>query len=139
MKKLSLLLLLPFFMLLSCSDSDDITPTTEPEKGDEMTIEQIVGTYVATSIKYDNGANGFFDDKIELTFNSDYTGEEWNPRTLEKSPFTWAYSDKIISFSYSLHKNVKGWFKNSELKYRDYGINNGVKDKYIATHTYMKK
>lgn len=140
MKKLiTLLLLLPFFIACS-SDDNTITPNTEPQKGDDVTTEQITGTYKASSIRFDNTGYGFFSDAIELTFNSDKTGEEWNPRTLAKVPFTWSYSNRIITFSYSLHKNIKGWFDKSNLMYRAYYINsNGNTTEQIATHTFIKK
>lgn len=140
MKKL-LYTLFAVCLFTACSSDDDTpTPTTEPQKGDAVTTEQIVGTYRASEIKYDNNDFGFFDDKIELTFKADNTGEEWNPRTLAKTPFTWSYNstDRVISFSYSLHQNVKGWFDNSKLKYRDYVKNNGVTSKSIATHDFVK-
>ena len=140
MKKLLILLLLPLFIACSSDEENTSTPTTDPQKGDEVTTEQITGTYKATSIKFDNTGDGFFKDNLELTFNVDQTGEEWNPRTLEKTPFTWSYRDRIITFSYSLHKNVKGWFDKSNLKYRAYYINsNGNTTEQIATHIFVKK
>lgn len=140
MKKLFLLLLvLPF--LASCSSDDDIKePTKEPLKGDAVTTEQIVGTYKSTSIKLDNTDDGLFTEVIQLTFNADNTGEELNLTTQKTHPFTWTYSDRIITFSYTLHKNVKGWFDKSELKYRDYYIDpEDSKTQYLATFSFSKQ
>lgn len=137
-----LTLLLFTTLLISCSSDNDnpLNSSTDPQRGDEVTTEQIVGTYKASSIRFDNTGYGFFSDAIELTFNPDKTGEEWNPRTLAKAPFTWSYSDRVITFSYSLHKNIKGWFDKSNLMYRAYYINsNGNTTEQIATHTFIKK
>jgi hypothetical protein len=141
MKKL-LYILFSVCLLTACGGNEEnsIIPTTEPEKGDAVTTEQIIGTYKASYIKFDNTDEGLFKDNLELTFNADQTGEERNPRTLEKTPFTWSYNDRVISFSYSLHKNVKGWFDKSNLKYRAYYINsNGKPTERIATHIFVKK
>lgn len=138
MKKLFLLLLvLPF--LASCDD-DIKEPTKEPLKGDAVTTEQIVGTYKSVSIKLDNTDDGLFKEIILLTFNADNTGEEFNFTTQKKHPFTWTYSDRIITFSYTLHKNVKGWFDKSELKYRDYYTDpENSKTQYLATFSFSKQ
>lgn len=133
MKKLFLLLLvLP--LLASCSSDDDIEPTKEPLHGDAVTTEQIVGTYKSASIRLDNTDDGLFTESIQLTFKADNTGQELNLATQKTHPFTWTYSDRVITFSYTLHKNVKGWFDKSELKYRDY-----YKNQYLATFTFAKQ
>ncbi|MEN9918711.1 MAG: hypothetical protein RL662_1147 [Bacteroidota bacterium] len=60
MKKL-LYILFAVCLFIACSSDDDNTnPTTEPQKGEAVTTEQIVGTYKATSIKFDNTGDGFF-------------------------------------------------------------------------------
>lgn len=134
-KLLSLILLLPLF--ISCSSDNEITPTTEPETGDNMTTEQIIGTYILSDLIFDNGNDGNYNDKIELSFKGNNTLEEFNPRTLERKKYTWSYSNNVISFENTQHGNVLGWFKNGYLKYRTYAKPN-YPDK-IGTYTYYKK
>lgn len=143
MKKI-LYLLFSVCIITACSSDDHITYSlsTDPLKGDEVTVDQIIGTYKSYEIVYDNTGNGiahgFFEDNIELTFNADNTGEE--KRNINKIPFTWSYNDRVISFSYSLHKNIRGWFDKSGLKYRtDDVYGSGVKSESIATVTFVKK
>jgi len=140
MKKILYILFAVCLFTVCSSDDDNTEPNTDPTKDDVVTTEQIIGTYKASSIKFDNNDLGFFKDNIELTFKADNTGEEWNPRTLDKTPFTWSYNDRVISFSYSLHKNVKGWFEKSSLIFKaSYIDENGVQTNGIATHTFVKK
>lgn len=140
MKKLSLLLLIPFFMLLSCSDSDDVTPTTEPEKGDKVTIEQVVATYELRYVRYDNTSDGIIKDKLTLTLNEDLTSLDFNPRTLDKKESTWTHTENNITFTNSLHGKVTGWLDKNELKYKAYYIgNNGSKTNDIVTYIYVKQ
>lgn len=134
-KLLTLILLLPLF--ISCSSDNEITPTTEPETGDNMTTEQIVGTYILSDLTFDDGFIGMFNDKIELSFKDDNTLEEFNPRTLERKKYIWSYSNKVISFENTQHGKVQGWFKDGYLKYRTYAKPN-YPDK-IGTYSYYKK
>lgn len=135
MKKLfAILLVLPF--MFSCSSDNEVEPTTEPQKGDEVTVEQIVGRYELSGLFFDDGGLGTYEDKIRLTFNSDNSGEEFNPRTLKKTPFTWSYNDKVINFTHTIHGNINGWFDKKTLKYKAY-----AKPEYpktIGTYSYKK-
>jgi hypothetical protein len=129
--------------LIGCTKSEDLTSVEPRHDGDEMTIEQIVGTYIPAGMLYSHGyLSGWgglntagYPEDIQLTFNSDYTGEEFNPVTSEKIPFTWSYRDKIISFKHSLHGDIQGWFKNNLLKYKAKTND----PNYSGTYSYRKE
>jgi hypothetical protein len=122
--------------LIGCTKSEDLASVEPRADGDEMTIEQIIGTYLPTGLRYAEGSIGAWggQDDIQLTFNSDYTGEEFNPVTLEKTPFTWSYDKRIICFTHSLHGDVQGWFENGSLKYK---IKTNISE-YAGTYSYRK-
>lgn len=134
-KLLTLILLFPLF--ISCSSDNEITPTTEPETGDNMTTEQIVGTYHVVDLRVD-GFNDLLPNlDIELIFKNDYILEELNVKTLERKQYTWSYSNKIISFENTDNGKVQGWFKDGNLKFKTY-----AKPYYpnlIGTFTYSKR
>lgn len=134
-KLLTLILLFPLF--ISCSSDNEITPTTEPETGDNMTTEQIVGTYHVVDLRVD-GFNDLLPNlDIELIFKNDYILEELNVKTLERKQYTWSYSNKIISFENTDNGKVQGWFKDGNLKFKTY-----AKPHYpnlIGTFTYSKR
>lgn len=134
-KLLTLILLFPLF--ISCSSDNEITPTTEPETGDNMTTEQIIGTYILSDLHIEGLNDAMFDEKIELSFKDNNTLEEFNPRTLEKKQYTWTYSNKVISFENTQHGKVQGWFKDSNLKYRATAKPNYPNK--IGTYSYYKQ
>ncbi|MFV0312256.1 MAG: hypothetical protein ACK5KN_11490 [Dysgonomonas sp.] len=136
MKKL-LYILFAISLFSACSSDEDTTPTTEPEIGDNMTIEQIVGTYILSDLQFNDGFVGMFNEKIELSFKENNTLEEFNPRTLERKQYTWTYSNKVISFENTQHGKVQGWFKDGYLKYNTYAKPNYPNN--IGTYTYYKK
>ncbi|MFV0312190.1 MAG: hypothetical protein ACK5KN_11160 [Dysgonomonas sp.] len=134
-KLLSLILLFPLF--ISCSSDNEIIPTIEPETGDNMTIEQIVGTYILSDLHIEGLNDAIFGEKIELSFKENNTLEEFNPQTLERKQYAWTYSNKVISFENTQHGKIQGWFKNGYLKYKTYAKPNNPNR--IGTYTYIKK
>lgn len=133
-----LTLLLFTTLLISCSSDNDnpLISNTDPQKGDEVTTEQITGKYELSELNFDSGNLGTFEDKIQLTFNADKSGEEFNPRTLKKASFSWVYNNRVISFSHSIHGSVNAWFDKTTLKYKTY-----AKPEYpneIGTYSYKK-
>lgn len=136
MKKILYILFAVCLFTACSSDDDNTTPTTDPQKGDDVTIEQIIGKYELSDLNFDNGNLGTFEDKIQLTFNADKSGEEFNPRTLKKASFNWSYNNRVINFTHSVHGSVSGWFDKSTLKYKTY-----AKPEYpneIGTYFYKK-
>lgn len=136
MKKI-LYILFAISLFTACSSSEDTIPTTEPETGDNMTTEQIIGTYHVVDLRVD-GFNDLLPNlDIELIFKNDYILEELNLNTLERKQYTWSYSNKIISFENTDNGKVQGWFKNGNLKFKTY-----AKPYYpnlIGTFTYSKR
>lgn len=64
-----------FLLLISCSSDDEAVPTTEPQKEDNITIENVVGTYIPYRVYFENSNDiGFFEYKQKITFNADQTG-----------------------------------------------------------------
>ncbi|MDR2917284.1 MAG: hypothetical protein LBV74_21020 [Tannerella sp.] len=118
MKKF-LYILFSVCILTACSsDDDNPAPNTDPLKGDNISIEQVVGTYEPNRVYFENNSNnGFFEYNQKLTFNSDKTGYDFTYNE-DHSPFTWDLSNNIISFTHSKFGNVKAWIKDNKLSFK---------------------
>ncbi|WP_160111079.1 hypothetical protein [Dysgonomonas sp. Marseille-P4361] len=96
MKKLSLLLLLPFFMLLSCSDDNSESPdNTNPVLS--LSNEQIAGTYTLSKAIDKNGNPISYDCNFsKITYELKTDGSALHKRCSQDFDHTWKRDkDKI--------------------------------------------
>lgn len=99
MKKLSLLLLIPFFMLLSCSDDNSENPdNTNPILS--LTNEQIAGSYtLSKAIDKDGKAIDYGCDFSKITYELKTDGSALHKRCSEDFDHTWKRDkDKITIY-----------------------------------------
>lgn len=141
MKKLIYTLLLLSFLIACSSDDEDKKQTTstslEPNKGDDITVQDVVGMYEPYRVYFDNSKdNAFFEHKQLITFNGDGTGYDF---TYDKDheAFSWSISKNIISFKHSKYGYVKAWKSNDRISFRSiYAVYNEFTS--IAIFEYKK-
>ncbi len=126
-------ILLSVCLFTACS-SDNPIPNTDPLKGDDISIEQVVGTYEPNRVYIENNdLNLIFEYNQNLTFNSDKTGYDFT-YIGDHSPFTWDLSNNVISFTHSKYGNVKAWIKDDKLSFK--ATTSGKT--YIAIYEYKR-
>lgn len=135
MKKIiSLLLIIPFF--LSCSSDEETTnpKSTEPLKGDNITVGDVVGAWKPNrSYLVLNNEETHFLYKQSFVFREDMTGYDYT-FAFDKSPFTWELKDNIIYFKHSKYGDVKAWMKNNRICFKgEYDENTKAICEYIKT------